>query len=604
MLTIRKIEVKGPGKPVAALEFSKGLNVIAGASNTGKSYVVQCIQYILGSSKIPKAIDESKGYDLIEVTFQQDDNSEFLLRRKLAPNADTLLIEIGTDDVIVLKGKHKQGINNLSNRFLKEFGLNDKYLLKSKDKLTTQALSLRTLEKIFVIDETRIVADYSPLGTGQRSEKTLELSLLRTLLTGVDAVAAKKLRVEAESKTALERKMNTLEELIEKLYPKQSAPDQGTEEIDSEVESLDKQLEESDENIMEVITLGQILIEKGADLVSQITTTEAQQQEELLLIDRFKLLRAKYESDKSRLLGIGEAADTLDSFTRVTCPTCGQTLDGVMLVDEIDDISVSAQAEAQKIDVQLRDLDKAITEIQQSVARSSSDIEKLQEELKQTNSVINGNIKDKIAKINQLKAKMYARQMECKNARQSIESRSRALAELGSLRIQANVTQASYETNSFEEELGIFLGEICTILGRWGYPDYQPTTFSDQDRDIVIGGTPRANYGKGYRAIAFSAFVIGLMVNLSKLCRHPGFVVLDSPLTTYKQADHDRGEANQSIEADMVYAFYRDLCDSFKDRQVIIFDNQEPDNDLKPMMKYEHFSKNKNLGRYGFFPQT
>ena len=52
----------------------------------------------------------------------------------------------------------------------------------------------------------------------------------------------------------------------------------------------------------------------------------------------------------------------------------------------------------------------------------------------------------------------------------------------------------------------------------------------------------------------------------------------------------------------MVYAFYRDLCDSDKDRQVIIFDNQEPDNDLKQLMKYEHFSKNHNVGRYGFFP--
>ncbi len=311
---------------------------------------------------------------------------------------------------------------------------------------------------------------------------------------------------------------------------------------------------------------------------------------------------SKYESDKSRLLGIGEAADALDSYTRVACPTCGQSVEGVIGEDEIVDISVSAQAEAQKINLRLRDLNTAIADLQSSISLSNANLFNLQGELAHINAEINGNIKDKIEVANQIKADIYPRQSKCLNARLSIESRDRALAELGLLRVQANTSQASYDANTFEKELDHFVTDVNAVLERWSYPDNKPTTYSTQDRDLVIGGTPRAHFGKGYRAIAFSAFVIGLMETLSKTGRHPGFVVLDSPLTTYKQADKDRGEEDQSIVADMIYAFYRDLCDSYKDRQIIIFDNQEPDSDLRPMMNYAHFSKNKNVGRYGFFP--
>lgn len=601
-MIIRKIEAKGAGKPTAELEFRKGLNVVAGASNTGKSYVVQCIDFILGGTKPPKAIDESKGYEYIEVTFEEDDGRQFSLQRKLGVNAEIVMRESGADEAIVLKGKHKPGFNNLSNRFLRKLGLNDKLLLKSKENLTTQALTVRTLEKIFIIDEARIIADYSPLGTGQNSERTLELSFLSTLLTGIDDTQAKQLRIDADSKTAIQRKMNNLEELIEKLFPGKVFPTLKVEEIDKQLEYLREALIRSDNDLIEAVSLNQSLLDKRTDILRKISAEEQQQQDNLLLIDRFVLLRSKYESDKARLLGIGEAADALDTFTRASCPTCGQELDSGISYDDVVSISASAEAEVCKIDSQLQDLMKAIEEIRQNIDASRNEIALLQEQLTQTNSAISGNIKQKITETNRLKSEIYAKQAEYINVRALIDSRNRALSELGSLKLQAGTSQAEYALNSFDDELEKFVGNVIAILGRWGYPNYKQVEFSQKDRDIVIGGTPRSNFGKGYRAIAFSAFAIGLLTTISKSGRHPGFVVLDSPLTTYKQADKDRGDRDESVAADMKYAFYRDLCDFYKEHQVIVFDNQEPDDDLKSMMKYEHFSQNPNVGRYGFFP--
>jgi len=78
--------------------------------------------------------------------------------------------------------------------------------------------------------------------------------------------------------------------------------------------------------------------------------------------------------------------------------------------------------------------------------------------------------------------------------------------------------------------------------------------------------------------------------------------MLDSPLTTYKAGDDDEGSEEIWLANNMIYAFYIDLCNSFNDKQVIIFENQEPDVDLRDKMTYYHFSKNVEIGRYGFFP--
>lgn len=57
---INKIIVIGKGKK-STIEFKRGLNVITGPSNTGKSFLFQCIDYMFGRKAI-KEIEELEGY--------------------------------------------------------------------------------------------------------------------------------------------------------------------------------------------------------------------------------------------------------------------------------------------------------------------------------------------------------------------------------------------------------------------------------------------------------------------------------------------------------------------------------------------------------------
>lgn len=62
-LYIKKLIVSGGGKEPSVLEFDEGLNIICGPSNTGKSYILECIDYLFGSDKI--RFDRSTGYNIL-----------------------------------------------------------------------------------------------------------------------------------------------------------------------------------------------------------------------------------------------------------------------------------------------------------------------------------------------------------------------------------------------------------------------------------------------------------------------------------------------------------------------------------------------------------
>ncbi|NLG86887.1 MAG: AAA family ATPase [Firmicutes bacterium] len=65
-LYIERLVVTGNGKKPSTIEFCDGLNFIVGPANTGKSYIMECIDYLFGFE--PKKnkdfrFDPGLGYD-------------------------------------------------------------------------------------------------------------------------------------------------------------------------------------------------------------------------------------------------------------------------------------------------------------------------------------------------------------------------------------------------------------------------------------------------------------------------------------------------------------------------------------------------------------
>jgi hypothetical protein len=605
-MIIRSLTVSGENKVSSALFFERGANIVVGASDTGKSYVVQCIKFILGAEDPPKPIDESTGYTTLTVQFENDDGSGFTLTRELSEKAPIYLYEPGCSPR-KLKTKHQFGdLNNLSNYFLHKISLSDKKLLQGKEKLTTASLSLRNLEKVFVIDETRIVAEYSPLGTGQNNEATSELSLLRTLLTGVDDSEVASIKKDLASKSTLKQKVSTVEYLLERLYP------EGRVKLETEIDELEENLEAQEilfelreRELNALISENDHLLNFKQSISINLSAAVESLAENQGLMDRLVALQGKYRSDAERLLGISEASGLLELYQEVLCPTCGSKVPHDHLENSPTDILPAVEAERAKIDFHLNELSVALADLGNTISTEQTSISSLRDILFNIETKLSMSFTDVLEAVNGIRDNCNELKRKILALRHKASSFDELARELDLLKGKLDEKQDDYAIPDFDSDLKQLAAAVENVLERWDFPNHKPTEFDTKKRDLVIGGKRRPHFGKGYRAIGFSSFVIGLMQHLSPLGRHPGFVVLDSPLTTYKQADQDRGEEQSEadkIAGDMVYSFYSDVAENYNNRQIIIFDNQEPDLSLIPSVTYYHFSKNRNMGRFGFFP--
>ena len=80
-MEIRFISFIGPKKDTAELEFGSGLNLIFGPSNTGKSSVLDALDFMLGRERKLKEIPEHEGYDQVVLGIELSNNEQFTFFR-------------------------------------------------------------------------------------------------------------------------------------------------------------------------------------------------------------------------------------------------------------------------------------------------------------------------------------------------------------------------------------------------------------------------------------------------------------------------------------------------------------------------------------------
>ena len=80
-IRLRHLVFTGPGTEPAELVFDEGLNIIYGASNTGKSFASKAILFMLGVSKSLPEIEEIAAYEAVWLGLTLPDNRDVTLYR-------------------------------------------------------------------------------------------------------------------------------------------------------------------------------------------------------------------------------------------------------------------------------------------------------------------------------------------------------------------------------------------------------------------------------------------------------------------------------------------------------------------------------------------
>jgi hypothetical protein len=610
-LRLRHLVFRGPSRPPASVSFEAGLNVIYGASNTGKSFVVDTIDFMLGGKGPLRDIPERIGYDRILLAIETYDGQKFTIQRSTAGGAFKIFdglfhdVEPEGNGAEYAEQHNERREDNLSTFLLSKIGLNKRRLRRNKQG-DTQSLSFRNLARLVIVNEEEIIQQRSPLSDGNVIADTPNTSVFKLLLTGIDDSSLVSSATTKHEDTSREAQIELLNQLIAGMQRQvkdlAGPPVELNEQLDRLEVSISKQAHQlaiSESKYREISTSRRGFLNKLEEANNRLTEIRS-------LLDRFELLDKHYTSDVQRLKGIEEAGTLFTAFGEATCPLCGALSEHHRLTADcdgnVDAVVVAAKAEAAKIEIRQVELKDTVSALMKEAKAFDRRIPKIEADLHDVSQQIESIVAPRLRQLRTSYGQLADKKGEIRealslfNTLKDLEERRIALLAEEGLDAPTNAADVGLSTTTVDK----FAELILTILRNWHFPAVERVHFDLRSRDLVINGKNRVSYGKGLRAITQAAFTVGLL----EYCRqnetpHPGFVILDSPLLSYREPDSQDDDLRGS---DLNTCFYEFLEKAKSDRQFIIVENTDPPSNVQMSSHATKFTGNSAIGRFGLFP--
>jgi len=594
-----ELRLRGSNVKDAFVNFKKGLNVIQGPSDTGKTYIYQCINYLLGASDAPKDIDEAKLYTEVFLELVTKSNKTFTIQSDLK-GGDLKVFQSSIEELTfdhefeLLSRKHDPNSEEtISAFFLK---LNNVYGSKVRTNAQgkTRQVSYRDFVKFSMIDEIRMFTDKS-IVYDNYMKKTEGANILKYIATGLDdsSIITKLSNKEITNKRG---KLEMLNELIKDLegdiLKLQNNPSDNLEEIIDQINSLTESHEKLHQNYVS-------LNSRRKEVIAQYDNknTEKKVLEELL--ERSTILDLHYNSDIKRLNSTIEASYLLrdDPIAKSECPLCKSEIEHQCDEVEITTIIDSCSAEIKKIVKLKLELQSTLKLLHREIKSLNKDVDSLSKDIESLTVNLDNNIGIEISKLAEAIGILNNKKSHFLGINIKQSQLEKYIAQRKSIKkiiSQAN-TKGNYDSLSTAYMTSIS-NQVEEILKALKYPNLSAVSYSEENFDIVISGKDRRVSGKGYRAILYATFIVALHELVGDSEYSIGIPILDSPLVTYKETDKD----SDGISTDLAMNFYRYLATTSKIDQIIIIENDPPPSDIENEIHFIKFTKLDNVGRYGF----
>lgn len=613
-IRIRHLLFTGPNVEAEGLRFDDGLNIVYGASNTGKSFAALALLYMLGaSSKLPP-IDEIAYYDGMWLGLTLPNGEAITLYRSTKGGGFRRFEGLRQGGSLtggtVLRNKHDaKRTDTLSHLLLQSMGLAGKQIVRDSAG-TKENLSISTLSPYAVVSEEDIMSTRSPVFlSGIPAERTLEKNLFKLLLTGSDDANVVSEPKEGERKVAKAAKVELIDELIAQVDREfgGTAPDRV--ELDDQL----ARLETNADGLLGALQQAQSLVDSQVTARRQVCDRQqdlrARAGELELTRSRFDKLQAVYASDLARLQSIEEGGYVLAAMVGMDCAVCGASPEDQRhnhAADEISMAHVAAAAEARKIEREQGELAQVIDSLSveanalnRTLGDLDTEIEAIDLELRFRRAT-EASFRESYETYSDVRSEL-TKAFNLHARRAQLAARRSEIAADSVKRVSEALTVGPDTSTSFD-----FGKTVKAVLEAWHFPDAEKVLFDTKLNDITIGGKPRQANGKGVRAVLHAAFNVAVILHCIKNRRpHPGFLVLDTPLLTYREPLKSRhGELAPDEAAlkgtNLAEHFYRHLASLRAEVQIIVIENADPPSGMKEgLARIETFTANSNDGRYG-----
>jgi predicted nuclease with TOPRIM domain len=615
---IRGLSFTGPNRPLVEVNFDRGLNLLFGASNTGKSFMVKVLDFMLGSSRPLPEIGEREGYDRAWLALKLPNQGEVTLTRALAGGAFELHANrVSTTErrinVRALSARHDHSNDdNVSQLLLNELGFGNRFIAVDANG-NKRSLSFRDVIRFSLVDETIIQNETSPVEAGQYTTATAERSVFKLLLTGVDDSAVVPIVNKTVLKTQTNAKLEILDEMIANIDEKITADFHDIDGLAAQDRRLATTFEaaQADAQIAQDNIRAQL--NRKREVAGKVAKIHQRLNEVELNLARFAQLEEVYSSDVQRLEAVEEAGFLLLLGSDKDCPLCGAVPDAQRHdhgIADIERIRAASAVEIEKIARHRASLSETIDEL---VAERETRISDLAEET--------GILNEVDEEIGRLSPEARGKQhylAELTMVRDHVKLGLSLLAQKQSLADRRDeLASIKPSSKTDKPRLGVssttaheFAQTVSRVLEEWQFPGKRHVAFDETTYDLRIDGKHRRDNGKGVRAVTHAAFKVALLM----FCRerglpHPGFLVLDTPLLTYRDPIRSKEGPLAADERELQNTSLRDFffehlasLSTFAD--FVIVENIDPPLGIEKLGNTQVFTADPGSGRFGLFPNS
>lgn len=581
----------------STIQFRQGVNIVYGPSNTGKSMIVKIIDYLFGGDGCP-ANPNKTGYSDFQMRLRDDCGHEVSVARSVECDDDgnekaaSKIIVSSNSDVmpsgnysVKSSGKKSERID-FKSLLLRLVGIEDEVRIVSSQAGKSATLSWRVFFHQFCLKEDYIFTERTIIDNPGYSSITLNLNTLAYLAYegGLEELQVEDKKIvlaksEAVRSYIAQRRAPLSMRINEIRLQLDSLPTEPIDEmaLAQELADVSERLSSAKQEAESVFTG----ILQAQSRISQLGSLE----------ERYRQLKSQYESDMNRLDFIIDGGNRLGGNAE-RCPFC----DGEIPAEECVSYEEACKAEKIKVAAQLRDLGSVLSETHRDFEAELDRLAELERRRDGLTTQIEDVLKPDYDNLSEM--------LEAYKAASSLQAEIEILESLDEeygqdiyLEMQREVDAPKFDAKKlFRDDVFDDLSNlISSAVERCGYPDFRFAGLNRATFDVTVNGKDKKFEGKGYRGFLNSIFAFVLMKYLDEYGKHaPRMLILDSPILSLKESKQE-GVA-EGMKSSML-SYMLDQCGNC---QVIIVENEIPDDVDFSAANLIEFTKNGSIGRYGF----
>lgn len=590
--------VSGENVETSSIKFGDKLTIISGPSDTGKTYIYKCIDYIFGARNDAKKqpLDIQEGYDSITLLL----DSKFgviKLNRKL--NSNITIVESQNKNIESGEYVIKAGIRNsktMNSLVLKLMDAPINLKLPKNQQGETASFTWRSIKSIFMLDEQK--SDKVESVLTKKNNETLFLAGLVFLFSGDELIEC---RNDDESETIKKAKRNAVIEYINKqralLESKKSKFEDNIKgysaekSIEEQINELNATLEKINDEIDSASLNHKSINEALIPIQDRMVRDEA-------TIARYNTLKSQYDTDINRLTFIVESELLVnEEETNTICPFCENSISPHDHSSYIE----ASQAELVKLVTNLNELESTKIELKNRLDDDKDQVTDYKEQLDEINTLLKQQL---IPQRNQITSLLrnYQERIQIESALEQFRDFDLMYEE--DIAEYQKIKKSDFKVFKGKEHLYNLISDDLTyiyrnILEEIGYTPLTQVELDVKTLEFIVNGKMKYNHGKGYTAFFNAVFMLSLMSYISKFSENNlGIYIFDSPLKGLSLSEEIVN--NNNIRA----GYFDYLLNLETDNQIIVMENTDQHEvpyttDRDDTIIYK-FTQIEDKGIYGF----